>query len=149
MREVWPQGCDNPGLQDPLREMVKKWQLKPAAENGAAVQIQALVTFTFDTKLVKGDPIPILTVADMARQTISCKPSSISPGLLPKGTVVTVRVSVNETGDTVGVSPVGRCPVGCGLLAGPIVSINKCKFAPYTVNSRATGYQGDLELVAP
>jgi hypothetical protein len=149
MREVWPQGCDNPGLQDPLREMVKKWQLKPAAENGAAVQIQALVTFMFDTKLVKGDPIPILTVADMARQTISCKPSSISPGLLPKGTVVTVRVSVNETGDTVGVSPVGRCPVGCGLLAGPIVSINKCKFAPYTVNGRATNYQGDLELVAP
>jgi hypothetical protein len=99
--------------------------------------------------LVKGDPIPILTVADMARQTISCKPSSISPGLLPKGTVVTVRVSVNETGDTVGVSPVGRCPVGCGLLAGPIVSINKCKFAPYTVNGRATNYQGDLELVAP
>ena len=52
VREVWPNGCDNPGLQDPLRETVKKWQLKPAAENGAAVQIEALVTFPFDLKVV-------------------------------------------------------------------------------------------------
>jgi TonB family protein len=58
IREVWPQGCDNPGLQDPLREIVRRWQLKPATKNGAAVQIQALVTFTFDAKLVKADPIP-------------------------------------------------------------------------------------------
>jgi len=58
IREVWPEGCDNPGLQDPLRETVKKWQLKPAAENGAAVQIEALVTFTFDTKVVNDSPSP-------------------------------------------------------------------------------------------
>lgn len=148
MREVWPHGCDNAGLQDPLREMVKKWKLKPAAQGDTAVQIEALVTFTFETKVVAGDPIPVLTVAEMAHQTVSCKPSRISPGLLPKGTVVPVRVSVNATGDIVGLGP-ERCPVGCGLLAGPIVSIHKCKFAPYTVNGRATPYQGDIELIAP
>jgi len=52
MREVWPAGCDNAGLQDPLREMVKKWQLKPATENGIPVQIEALASFRFETKLV-------------------------------------------------------------------------------------------------
>ena len=149
IREVWPEGCDNAGLQDPLRDMVKKWQLKPAIEGGGPAQIEALVTFGFETKVIASDPIPVLTVADMARQTISCKPRGISPGLLPKGTVLTVRVSVNETGDTVGVSPVGRCPVGCGLLASTIVSINTCKFAPYVVNGRATFYSGDIEVVAP
>jgi hypothetical protein len=104
--------------------------LKPAKEHGNPVQIESLVTFRFETKVVASDPIPVLTVADMAHQTVSCKPSSISPGLLPSGTVVTVRVSVNETGDALGASPVGRCPVKCGLLAGPIVSIQKRKFAP-------------------
>ena len=53
IREVWPHGCDNPGLQDPLRDVVKKWQLKPATANGAPVQVEALVTFTFQTKVVK------------------------------------------------------------------------------------------------
>lgn len=95
------------------------------------------------------DATPVLTVAEMARQTISCKPKGFTPGLLPTGTVVTVRVSVNEKGKTVGVNPAKRCPVGCGLLAGPILSVNKCKFRPYTVNGRATAYQGDVELIAP
>ena len=58
MREVWPGGCDNPGLEDPLREMVKKWQLRPSTENGAPVQIEALVTFTFETKVVNDQPSP-------------------------------------------------------------------------------------------
>ena len=149
MREVWPHGCDNPGLEDPLREMVKKWKLNPARESGIPVQIEALVTFKFETKVVASDPIPVLTVAEMAHQTLSCKPSDISRGLLPKGTVVKVRVSLNETGGILGVSPVGRCPVQCGLLAGPIISIEKCRFAPYTVNGRTTPYQGDIELTAP
>ncbi len=35
-----------------MREMVRKWQLKPASENGQPVQIEALVTFTFQTKQV-------------------------------------------------------------------------------------------------
>jgi hypothetical protein len=150
MREVWPHGCDNPGLEDPLREIVKKWKLKPAKDHGNPVQIESLVTFKFETKVVKEDPIPVLNVADMARQTLSCKPSSISPGLLPAGTVVTVRVSLNETGGVLGVSLAGeRCPVQCGLLAGPIESVEKCKFAPYSVNGHPTPYQGDIELIAP
>src|ERR1035437_1111305 len=95
------------------------------------------------------DPIPILSIANMKRQTISCKPSSFTPGLLPKGTVVTVRVSVNEKGETGGVNVVGRCPIGCGFILGPVYSLEKCRFAPYVVNGRATEYKGDVELVAP
>ena len=52
MREVWPHGCDNAGLLDPLRQMVKKWKLNPARESGIPVQVEALVTFRFDTKVV-------------------------------------------------------------------------------------------------
>lgn len=56
VREVWPGGCDNPGLQDPLREQVNKWQLKPAAHNGTTVQIEGLVTFTFDIRVANRGP---------------------------------------------------------------------------------------------
>jgi hypothetical protein len=40
VREVWPEGCDNPGLEDPLRDQVRKWQFKPASEKGIPVQIE-------------------------------------------------------------------------------------------------------------
>jgi hypothetical protein len=51
MREVWPGGCDNGGLEDPLRDMIKKWQLKPATTNGVPVQIESRLTFDFKTSL--------------------------------------------------------------------------------------------------
>ena len=97
----------------------------------------------------QSDPTPTLSGTDMTRQTISCKPSKIKPGLLPKGTVVPIRGSIDETGNIVGLTPVGWCPVGCGLLAEPIVSIKKCKFGPYIVNGHAMSYSGDVDLVAP
>ncbi len=58
VREVWPGGCDNPGLEDPLRAIVSKWQLKPAVQNGIPVQIEASVTFTFETRVVDDHSAP-------------------------------------------------------------------------------------------
>src|SRR5262245_7532941 len=49
VREVWPGGCDNAGLEDNLRAQVKKWRLKLAVANGVPVQVNSLVTFTFQT----------------------------------------------------------------------------------------------------
>lgn len=92
----------------------------------------------------------VLSVAEMRKQTISCKPHEISRGLLPKGTVVPIRVTVDAKGKVVGLSPAEpRCPVGCGLLADPIISIKKCKFAPLTVGGHLVTYSGNVELVAP
>jgi hypothetical protein len=42
IREVWPAGCDSTGLEEPLRDQVKKWQLTPAVSDGAPVQVEAL-----------------------------------------------------------------------------------------------------------
>ena len=150
VRESWPGGCDSTGIGTALRDIVKTWKLRAPLSNGVPVQVEALLGFTFHTEVYENpDQNPTLSAADMKRQTISCKPSEISRGLLPKGTVVPIRVSVDEKGNIIGLGPVGRCPVGCGLLAGPIISIRNCKFAPLTVNGRAVPYKGDVELVAP
>ena len=50
IREVWPGGCDDAGLEDPLRDIVRKWQLKTAAVNGVPVQVESRLTFNFGTK---------------------------------------------------------------------------------------------------
>lgn len=49
-REVWPWGCDNSGLEDPMRDQVSKWRFKPATLHGSPVQLECLVTTTFDLK---------------------------------------------------------------------------------------------------
>lgn len=149
VRESWPEGCDSTGIQTALRDIVKTWKLRAPVSNGVPVQVEALLGFTFHAEVHETDQTPTLSAADMKRQTISCKPHEISRGLLPTGTVVPIRVSVDEQGKVVGLTPVGRCPVGCGLLAKPITSIRNCKFAPLTVNGRAVPYKGDVELVAP
>jgi len=79
---VWPKDCDNAGLQDTLREMVKKWQMKPAMENGGALQIEALMTFKFDTKVVNNH-------APEAESTNVTQP----PGPLKQSPVVPPRVT--------------------------------------------------------
>lgn len=130
------------GMQEAM-----KYKFKPLIVDGVPQQIEMPLVIHFSTKL--NDLIPVLSVGDMARQTISCKPDAFKPGLLPKGTVVTVQVTVDAGGKAVEVTPVGRCPVGCGLILGPVYSVKKCQFAPYIVNGRATTYKGNVELIAP
>jgi TonB-like protein len=79
IREVWPEDCDNAGLQDPLRDIVKKWQLKPAAGHGAAVQIEALVTFTFDAKVVNDGLAPKPPDAEAEPHTQVREPLMVQP----------------------------------------------------------------------
>jgi len=95
------------------------------------------------------DQPPLLTPAQMAQQTIKCKPRKIDPGLLPKGTIVSARVTVNEAGEIVDLNFVEHCPVGCGLLADAILSVKSCKFKPYVVDGKTIPYRGDVQLVAP
>jgi hypothetical protein len=147
VRETAKHNSDQPGLESYGMEQALNYKFKPLLIDGVPRQMEMPLVLHFSTK--KGDPIPVLSVADMARQTISCKPDSFKPGLLPKGTTVTARVVVDENGKIVGLGIVNRCPIGCGLLAGPVESINKCKFAPYSVNGKPTVYKGDVELVGP
>jgi TonB family protein len=51
VREVWPEGSDNSDLEDYARDQVRKWRFKPAAANGVPVQMETVLTFTFQTKL--------------------------------------------------------------------------------------------------
>jgi hypothetical protein len=95
------------------------------------------------------DQPPLLTPSQMAQQTIECKPRKIDRDVLPKGTMVPARVTVNESGDIIDLNFVDRCPVGCGRLASAILSVKKCRFRPYVVDGKAITYQGDVQLIAP
>ena len=124
------------------------YKFKPMIADGVPKQMEMPLVIHFFTSI--GDPIPVLSGADMAKQRVSCKPNSIPTGLLPQGTVITLRVTVDEKGQTVDVRPSGgRCQIPCPLLMGPENPLSHCRFAPYSQNGRATKYKGDEEVVAP
>lgn len=56
IREAWPGGCDNTGLEDRLRDQVMKWQLKPTNANEVPVQVESRLTFTFKMKPKPTEP---------------------------------------------------------------------------------------------
>ena len=103
IREAWPEGCDNTGLQDPLREMVKKWRLKPAISNGAPVQVEALLGFTFHTKVDNSNPLPELSDAEARKLATTIVEPIFPPGSAERGTEFIVQISVDERGKLTGV----------------------------------------------
>jgi hypothetical protein len=147
VREAAEHNSDQPGLEDFGMEQALRYKFRPLAVDGVARQMEMPLVLHFSTTI--GDPIPILTADQMMQQTISCRPKGISPGIVPSGTVVAVRVSVSEEGKVTGLEFPKTCPAGCGRFAEAILSVNRCTFKPYVVNGKATYYKGDVDLIAP
>jgi hypothetical protein len=51
VRETYPLNSDNPFMSDAARKQVMSWRFKPASNAGVPVQIESLLTFTYETKI--------------------------------------------------------------------------------------------------
>lgn len=97
VREAWPGGCDNAGLEDGLDDVVRTWQLKQAVSNGVPVQLQARLTFSFATTLT-ARPMPVLSDADARAHATSTMEPTFPPGSGESGSEISIRVTVDERG---------------------------------------------------
>jgi hypothetical protein len=103
VREVWPGGCDNAGLEDPLREIVKKWKLKPAVDDESPVQVETLLGFTFHISVDKADGPPELSNKEVRALATSIAEPDLSRTKMQKGANFGVEISVDETGKLAGI----------------------------------------------
>lgn len=55
VRETLGLNSDNPFMTDAARQQVMKWQFKPAANDGEPVQVESILTFGYEAKIV---PLP-------------------------------------------------------------------------------------------
>ncbi len=53
VREVFDLNSDNPFMTDAAKSAIMSWKFKPAAMNGNPVQIKSILTFSYETKIVK------------------------------------------------------------------------------------------------
>jgi len=53
VREIYGLNSDHPEMSDAARKQVMTWQFKPAVnQTGAHVQVESLLTFAYETKVV-------------------------------------------------------------------------------------------------
>ena len=142
IREVWPHGCDNAGLQDPLREMVKRWRLKPAVEGGTPVQIESLVTFSFNTQTEKSKALPVLTDAEARKLATDIVEPVFPPGSVAKGQEIVVQISVDETGKLTGVGNTHNLSTPTFLTA--YAALKRWHFQPYIKDGKAQYFHAEI-----
>ena len=147
VREAWPLNSDNAGLEDPAREQVRKWKLKPAVDStGKRVQVDGGLAFVFETKI--NDPLPVVKGAQIDELSSGCGYNPALPaGLLPSGTSFTIRVGVNEQGKLTGESYPPNVPWEAVQKAE--LNTMNCRFKPYIVNGKATYYAVEFVFTAP
>jgi TonB family protein len=161
IREVWPQGCDHPGLQDPLRDIIKSWKLSPASEKGSPVQVEALVTFEFATRVVGGnaasketpvqspspdvkppsskfDGPPVISPSVVRKAKPECSPGESCNGIHGEVTVKVVVLADGSVGDVTVRSGEPR------LFEDAMKAARKCKFEPGKLFGKPTTM--DIEL---
>jgi len=147
VREAWPLNSDNAGLEDPVREQVRRWRLKPAVDSkGRRLQVDGGLSFVFDTRIE--DPLPTITGAQIDSVASGCEYKPLlPPGILPSGTTFKIRVGVNEQGKLTGESfPPG---IAWDVIQKAGLRTSSCRFKPYVVNGKATYYAVEFVFTAP
>jgi hypothetical protein len=149
VREAWPLNSDNAGLEDPAREQVRTWKVKPAVDaSGKRVQVDGGLGFVFDTKI--GDPLPVISGAQIESLSSGCGYKPILPaGLLPSGTTFKITVGVNEQGKLTGESYHLPDGVSFDIIQKTGIHTRDCQFKPYIVNGKPTYYGVEFVFTAP
>ena len=142
VREVWPEGCDNNGLEEPLREQVKKWHLKPAVSDGAPVQVEALLSFAFHTAVDNSRPLPELSDAEVRKLATNIVEPVFDPRSAKSGTQFAIQISVDETGKLTGAGPAPGVDTAVFLAA--YGAVTKWHFAPYIKDGKPQYFHATL-----
>lgn len=145
VRETWPLNSDNAGLEDSAREQVKAWQFKTGLVDGIPVQVQTVLTFSFNTKI--GDPIPILSDEDARKLATYTVEPIFPPGVAPSGTLVRVQVGVQLDGTLNGVSNISG--VSDALFLPAAAAVRQWRFRPYLRNGKPDLFGADIVFRVP
>jgi hypothetical protein len=146
VREVLPEGCDNPGLDDPLRQAVLKWKLKQPVANGIPVQVTALMGFGFKVHVDPAPPITQLSDEE-ARKLATNKADPVFPSAARRGAKVEVIVSVDDDGTLLGAEPGSNHDSILFLPAYNAVA--HWKFSPYLENGKPVPFKAAIIFRVP
>lgn len=142
VREAWPLNSDNAGLEDPLREQIRHWKIKPATDStGKRVQVDGALGFSFKTKIE--EPLPQLSDAEVRQLAINLVEPVWPAGVLKAGDVVEVNISVNEKGELTGY---GFSKVPTSAQSAVMNATPQWKFRPLVRNGKPQYFHGTVRF---
>ena len=144
VREAWPIAPANPELNDSVREQVLQWQYKPYV-NGGPSQMEALLTFSFTTRIE--NPIPVLNDAEARKLAMRVVEPVVAPGKARKGTWFTLRISVDDGGKLQAV--LNPNTVAPALYTAGTAALKKWRFRPYLNNGKPDRFYADVTFRVP
>ena len=106
------------------------------------MQIESLVTFSFDTQAEKTRALPILTDAEARELASGIVEPVFPPGSVTEGVQITVQVSVDETGKLTGISNTGNLSTAAFLAAN--AALKRWHFKPYVKDGKAQYFHADI-----
>jgi hypothetical protein len=146
VREVYSAGCDNFAVQEPLRQILLKWKLKPAVVKGVPVQVNSLMGFAFKVQVTPAPPVVELS-NDQARQLASnITEPNFPAGSAPHGTKVEIQISVDDDGKLLGVNNIKN--VGATFLPAS-AAVGRWKFQPYLKDGKAVPFNANIIFTVP
>ena len=146
VREVFSAGCDNPGLEEPLRQILLKWKLKPPVVKGVPVQVNSLMGFPFKVQVTPAPPVVELS-NDQARQLASNVTEPKFPaGSAPHGTKVEIQISVDDDGKLLGTNNIKN--LGATFLPAS-AAVSRWKFQPYLQDGKAVPFNAIIIFTVP
>jgi len=146
VREEFPAGCDNTGLDEPLHEALLKWKLKPPVVNGVPVQVTALMGFPFKVHVEPAPPITELS-DEAARKLAANKVDPVFPSTARRGTRVEVMISVDDDGTFLGASPGSK--EDSMLFSAAYNAIAHWKFSPYLEAGKPVPFKATMVFIVP
>jgi hypothetical protein len=78
VREVFPGGCDNAALQQPLADAILKWKLNAPVVKGVPVQVTSLMGFAYNVQVTQ--PPPVLELSDHDARALAS--NTVEPNFL-------------------------------------------------------------------
>jgi hypothetical protein len=145
VREAWPLNSDNAGLEDPARDQVRQWKLKPAVDkNGNHVQVDGGLGFSFETTI--GDSLPELSDAEVRNLATNIVEPQWPAGALKSRETIEVQVSVNEEGKLTGTGYT-KVPTAA---QGPVNdALRQWAFHPLIRNGKPQYFHGVVHFTVP
>jgi hypothetical protein len=156
VREAYKHNSDNPGLEAAGVARALNYKFQPLLLNGVPQQMEMPLVLHFTSQIA--DPIPILTGDEISTVASGCGTPSLPSGVLTKGTVFHIKISVNEEGKVTGESfpeankfypETNATSVPNALLSPALRAVGQCRFTRYLRDGVPTYYHALFSFTAP
>ncbi|MGB7071408.1 MAG: energy transducer TonB [Candidatus Sulfotelmatobacter sp.] len=99
VREVLPLSVAIERADDSARRQILKWKFKPVLRDGAPVQAESILSFSFNTRAY--GPASPLTDEEVRKLATNIIDPVFSEGTVPSGSTFEIRIAVDEEGNII------------------------------------------------